>query len=186
MNGEQRCENYINGSGHGRANRFFHKSDQKRPRNNSQYTALPAAKDRIQRDRTVIKAHDGGNPIDAVQRRDHAQHAAKDGCSSEAPGSAITGPGGQEGHHGVVDQRKDLVDKRPDVMFFKIRHGLRDERRGSAAKPGADDAGKQRNKNIADHFQSVPDSIPFHACSPMAALLRTSARTGPDKGSSAS
>ena len=160
--GEQRREDHVDGFGHDGTDRLFHIGDQKRTDNNRQNAAFPAVQNRLERNLTVIQAQDGRDRVDAAHARKHAEHTAEDGRAAEAFRSAIPGPGGQIGHHGGVDQREDLVDEGPDVVVLIVRYHLGDEGHGPSAEPGTDDAGKQRNKNVADHSQNIFHLVSFH------------------------
>ena len=160
--GEQRREDNVDGFRHDSADRFLHIGNQKCAGNDCQHAALAAAEHRIQRNGAVIQPHNGGDLIDAVQRGDHAQHAAQDGRAAELFRRAIACPRSEEGHHGGVDQPQNLVDKRPGAAFRIVRDRLRNERREAPAESGADDAGKQRDKDISDDSQSAPDPVSFH------------------------
>ena len=167
--GEQRRKDHVHGLGHDVADRLLHMGDQKRPRDDGQHAAFSAAEGRVQRDLGIVQAHNGGDLIDAVQRGDHAQHAAQDGRPSKAFRSAIAGPGGQEGHHGAVDQGQDLVNEGPDLIVPIVRYGLGYERGEARAESRADDAGEQRKKNVPYDSQRAPDPVPFHRSSLLSA-----------------
>ena len=121
---DQRRKDHIDRLGHSGTDRLFHRGDQKRARNDGQYAAFSAAKNRIQRNLAVVQPHDGRDLVDAVQRCDHAKHAAQDGRPSETLGCAVSCPCGQVAHHGGVDQREDLIKQRPDIAVCVVRYRL--------------------------------------------------------------